>query len=354
MKHSSHNSVLFLFAFIPLLLTCSKQSGSNQSRQIAIALDSTQVQVRNFSRTTSGIGQLQPMQAMWLTTTYPGNFYPNHLGQKIYKKDEVIYRLRGETVSHQRNLLGHDVDTSLADSTYYHQELERQQDLYQKKLISPQQWNQIQKQYAIVQANLKRANSTFAYFKQMIAYRAPFNGSLSQVQFSKDAYVPANSQIGYFWNPESVKLVIPWYDRNLNIATGQQVALTLDDSLIVKGNIIFIDSSIDPGSGARDVWIRLDSIPSGLYPEERIPYSVTTDSIRSLAVPQGALIRDQHQFWVVISRHGKYFSRIVQLIQTQNGWAAIRGNIKSGEMVLTKGTYEVYHQQSSLQYHVQD
>jgi len=354
MRLLSYIKFLPLFAFLPVFIACSQQSDSNKPRQIGISLDSARVETRTFSRTISGLGQLQPMQAMWLTTAYPGNFYPNHLGQKRYNKGEVIYRLRGETVAHQRNLLQHDVDTNRADSVYYHQELERQRDLYEKKLISPQQWNQIQKQYAIVQANLKMADSTLAYFKQMTAYRAPFDGSLSQVQFPEGDHVAANSRIGYFWNPDSVKLVIPWYDRNVNLSTGQRVSLTLNDSLTTAGNIIFIDSSVDPGSGARDVWIRLDSIPPGLFPDERLAYSVTIDSIRSLAVPQNALVRDQHQFWVVISRQGKYSSKKVQLIQTQNGWAAIRGNIKSGVTVLTKGVYEVYHQQSLLQYQVQD
>lgn len=354
MRPLSHIKFFLLFTFIPLVLTCSKQSGSNQSQQIAIPLDSAKVRIRSFSRTVSGLGQLQPMQAMWLTTAYPGNFYPNHLGQKRYNKGEVIYRLRGETVAHQRNLLQHDVDTNRADSVYYHQELDRQRDLYEKKLISPQQWNQIQKQYTIVQANLEKADSTFAYFKQMTAYRTPFNGSLSQVQYSDGNYVTAQSRVGFFWNPDSMKLVIPWYNRNLNLSTGQRVSLSLNDSLNTTGKVIFIDSSVDPGSGARDVWIGLDSIPPGLFPEERLPYSVTIDSIQSLAVPQSALIRDQHQYWVMVSEHGKYSPKKVRLLQTQNGWAAIRGNIKSGETVLTKGAYEIYHQQSSLQYQVQD
>jgi len=294
------------------------------------------------------------MQAMWLTTAYPGDFYPSRLGQKSYNKGQIIYRLRGETVSHQRNLLEHDVETNRADSAYYHKELARQQDLYEKKLISPQQWNQIQKQYAIVQANLKKADGTFAYFKQMTAYRAPFDGSLSQIQYPEGDYVTANSRIGYFWNPDSMKLVIPWYNRNVNLSTGQRVSLSLNDSLNTTGRIIFIDSSVDPGSGARDVWIGLDAPPPGLFPDEKLSYSVTIDSIRSLAVPQSALIRDQHQYWVVVSEHGNYSSRKVQLIQTQNAFAAISGDIRKGETVLTKGAYEIYHQQSSLHYRVQD
>ncbi len=358
MKNLFHIPILtriLLLLFVSLfILTCSKQSGNNQSKQLAISLDSAQVQMRSFSRTISGIGQLQPVQATWLTTAYPGNFYPNHIGQKNYKKGEVIYRLQGETVSHQRNLLQHDVDTNRADSTYYHQELDRQRDLYQKKLISPQQWNQIQKQYDIVRANLRKADSTLKYFRQMTAYRAPFNGSLSQIQYSEGDYVTADSRVGYFWNPDSMKLVIPWYDRNVDLSTGEQVSLTISDSLKTTGRIIFIDSSVDPGSGARDVWIGLDSIPRGLFPEERLPYSVTIDSIKSLSVPQSALIRDQHQYWVVVSDHGKYSARKVQLVQTQNGWAAISGDIRKGETVLTKGAYEIYHQHSSLQYQVQD
>jgi len=294
------------------------------------------------------------MQVTWLTTAFPGNFYPNHIGLKNYQKGDVIYRLKGETVSHQRNLLQNDVETNRADSAYYHKEFLRQQDLYQKKLISPQQWNQIQKQYDVVRANLKKADNTYAYFKQMIAYRAPFNGSLSQVQFPEGDYVQANSRIGYFWNPDSVKLVIPWYDRDVDLSTGQRVSLTLNDSLSTSGRIIFVDSSVDPGSGARDVWIGLDSIPPKLFPEERVPYSVTIDSVQSLAVPQSALIRDQHQYWVVVANHGKYSSRKVNLIQTQNGWTAISGDIRKGATVLTKGAYEIFHQRSSLQYQVQD
>ncbi len=358
MKNLFHIPILtriLLLLFVSLfILTCSKQSGNNQSKQLAISLDSAQVQMRSFSRTISGIGQLQPVQATWLTTAYPGNFYPNHIGQKNYKKGEVIYRLKGETVDHQRNLLHNDVDTNRADSAYYHKEFVRQQDLYKKKLISPQQWNQTQKQYDIVRSNLKKADNTFDYFKQMTAYRAPFEGSFSQIQYSEGDYVTANSRIGYFWNPDSMKLVIPWYTRNFNLSTGEQVSLTISDSSKTTGRIIFTDSSVDPGSGARDVWIGLDSIPSSLYPDERLAYSVTIDSIKSLALPQSALIRDQHRYWVVVSDHGKYSARKVQLIQTQDDLAAISGNIKSGETVLTKGAYEIYHQQSSLQYQVQD
>ena len=294
------------------------------------------------------------MQATWLITDYPGNFYPNHLGQKAYKKGEVIYRLRGITVSHQQILLEHDVDTCHADSVYYHHELDRKRDLFEKKLISPQQWNQIQKQYTIVLANLKKANGSLKYFKLMTAYRAPFDGSLSQVQYPEGDYVPANSRIGYFWNPDSLKLVIPWYDANPALSTGQKVVLVLEDTVKVHGEIQYIDSSVNPASGSRAVWITLDSIPRGFYPEKPVSYSLVLNNTRSLAVPENAIIRDQDRYWVVRAVHGKYFPVQVGEVRFQNHWAFINDDLKAGDMVLTRGAYEIYHQQSPLRYQIQD
>lgn len=343
-----------LLLLLLLFIGCSRYTSQTDADLNPLPRDSARVALRTFTSRATGIGQLLPVQSTRLTARFAGDFQLRHPDQVRYEQGELIYRLSGPEVEYQRSVYMKDLESAQADSEYYHQLRERQQQLYQKNLISPQQWQQLERSYRQTLATIHQADHSLRYFEAMTNFRAPFTGILSDVRVPESGHLDAGTTIASFLNPDRMKLVIPWYDDQALPAIGDTLSLLLGDSTRVSARVTFTDIAAEPTSGSREVWVRVPHLPPGFPPETWVHYSLDLRSFRAPAVPTNAVVRDNGQAWVLAAQHGKYQVRPVTTGSTAAGWTAIRQGLQPGDTVLTNGAYEVYHQLSTLKFKVQD
>jgi len=348
MKYTAFSLMLLL------LLGCNRQGTPPGTQTNPLPRDSATVVLRTFTRSVTGIAHLLPEQSTQLTARFAGDFQLLHPNKIRYRQGELIYRLSGPEVEFQRSVYVKDLESARADSEYYHQLRERQKQLYQKNFISPEQWQQLERNYRQAIATIHKADHSLQYFDAMTNFRAPFTGILSDVRVPESGHLDAGTAIASFLNPGRMKLVIPWYGGAPLPAIGDTLSLLLGDSTRVSSRVTFTDVAAEPASGSREVWTRLQHVPPGIPPETWVHYSLALRTFRSPAVPANAVIRENQQSRVLVAHNGTYQVRPLTVGETSAGWTAVRHGVQPGDTVLTTGAYEVYHQLATLKFKVQD
>lgn len=333
---------------------CGTNQKARELPKNPLPIDSVQVQLKSFSRMISGVGQLQAMQQTPLLAQFNGYVELVRPEKLFYRQGETIFRLVGPTIEYQRDLYQENLRAAKAETDFYQNRLKRKKEMFEKGFVSPEQWDELEKNYKVAAANQQKADSTLAFFLAMTNFAAPFDGYLTDLQIPENTYLRSGSSIATFWDASKLKLILQWYDHEFTPEPGSQIDLVLNDSTKLVGKVIFVDTTIDPQSGSREIWVEISSLPGGYLPGMWVSYAVLTSAREAPAIPESALLFEDQRYWVMVTQNGKYRAQAVTIGPGSQGWVAIQSGLKPGEWVITTGAYELYYASSRIKYHVTD
>lgn len=236
----------------------------------------------------------------------------------------------------------------LAKSTF-----RRMDDLYQKKSISNQEYDEAGAKLKVAQAaydmTLSRRAQTMAKIQQadqaiasasvMRAYsevRAPFAGTVTEKQAEPGTLATPGAPLLTIEQAAGLRLEVPVEESYLaTTKVGQPVTVKLDAlDRSLTARVSEIDPSVDPASRAFTVKIDLPAIPqlrSGLYGRAQF-----SRGARQVVVVPAEAISEQGQIQsVLVVENGIARTRIVTAGQRNSGQVEILSGLSAGEQVIS-------------------
>ena len=333
------NRKTFLILFLPVFLLFGCGEKKTEIENAGLTIDSAKVESHRFFNESAGYGKIEPVKSIALEAKFDGIIEFPKISGKI-KRGELIYRLTGREIENQKELLQKNYDLAKSDYTYFSSLFERKKKLAKKKFLSPESFDKYKHDYETAKLKYEKAEKSLNYFLQMTSFTAPFDGSLSGIKVPQGADVKAGEQLAKFENPNEIKLAAVYYD-NPALLTSKNLLLNINGKS-VKGNILYLERTINPQTGGHTIWIALknrNNLISGKY----VSYKYLYNEHSASAVPVKSIVLDKGKYFVVVADKGKYKKQEVVPGVTENGKVEILKGLKKNDVVLTKGAFEYYY-----------
>jgi hypothetical protein len=128
-------------------------------------------------------------------------------------------------------------------------------------------------------------------------------------------------------------------------AAGKVMAEVRPDSLgaaaqqatAVRGELVFVDTQLDPTTGAVPLKVRLEGSPGTLMPGQGVRLRLLLGSLTNVKVlPEAALQHGQDGSYVYVVRDGRAVVQPVRATHHLDGQLVVEGDLQAGEAVLVE------------------
>lgn len=233
----------------------------------------------------------------------------------------------------------------------------RMKNLYDKKAISRQQYDQSKSRYDIAQATFEQAQATLQQATVQVEnaiLRAPFDGTVATVNYEVNQTISMGQPVLKIINAQTVKakLNVPSTDIS-KISIGEKVTAVfpaLPDT-VFTGIVYRMDESIDPHTRSLLAEVRLSNagnlLRSGLFGEFRVETARHTETI---VVSEMTLLSrteistdvlgvqiEKPEFYVYIVNNGKAVRRLVTPGIISGGLVELTSGVLIGDSIIVAG-----------------
>jgi membrane fusion protein (multidrug efflux system) len=214
----------------------------------------------------------------------------------------------------------------------------RSNELFKTKVVSASQLEQLEARRDADQAAVKAAESRLAH----TVIRAPFAGQLGLRRVSIGSIVSPSTIITTLDDTSQIKLdfdvpevFLARLERGLTV-TARSAAWP---DLVFSGKVISIDTRVDPISRTITVRALLPNENARLLPGMFLTVSLLKDDVRSLMIPEQAIVPVRSKQYVfVVGDEDLVQRREVRTGRRRPGQVEILDGLSPGELVITEGT----------------
>jgi RND family efflux transporter MFP subunit len=348
----------FIVAAVVGLSSCStEQSVNAQSPETVWHVSVFAVQDSDVPDLLEAAGTVRAAQTSDLASQLMGNIVEIRAregdrvqrGQVLAVIDDsqpraAVDRATAAGVGAQQQLVAANSDLVLAEST-----LKRYQNLYDRKSLSPQEFDEVkarqqatlarrdmaQAGQAQAQAALKQAKTSLDYTR----IRAPFDGVVTEKKADSGTLASPGMPIFTVEDVRRYRLEVAVNESDLRyVRTGGQVAVAIDalDNAELKGKVVQIIPAADPASRAFLVKIDLPTDPrlrSGLFGRARF----SRGERQALLIPRTAVVeRGQLQGVFVLDQNKIASLRYVTLGKSSGSEIEVLTGLQGGEWLVAK------------------
>ncbi len=315
------------------------------------------VQQANVPDLLEAVGTVRAAQTSDLASQMMGNIVEvrAHEGDRVQRGQVLaviddsqpraaVDRAIAAGVATQQQLVAADSDLSLAEST-----LKRYQNLYERKSVSPQEFDEVKarQQAALArrdmaqagqaqsQAALNQARTSLDYTR----IRAPFDGVVTEKKADSGSLASPGMPIFTVEDERRYRLEATVNESDLRyVRTGQQVSVAIDalDNGGLKGKIMQIVPAADPASRTFLVKIELPTdtrLRSGLF--GRVQFS--RGERQALLIPRSAVVeRGQLQGIFVVDQNKVASLRYITLGRPSGSAIEVLAGLQHGERLVAK------------------
>lgn len=253
-------------------------------------------------------------------------------GQQV-RKGDVLVELDGAQAR---------ADLAVADAALKESasQLQRSRELYETKVLSDQQIEQIESTYS---ANVARVAAARSRLSDTII-RAPFDGRVGLRRASVGGLVAPGTVITTLDDTSTIKLDFTVPER---VVAAMKPGLTLEarsvayPDRVFEGKVASVDSRVDPNT--RSVIVRA-LVPNGeglLKPGMFLNVHLSRGTADVLVVPEESLVPEQGDVFVYVVQDGKASKRRIQTGQRAVGTVQVTDGLQAGEIVVTEGTQKL-------------
>ncbi len=253
-------------------------------------------------------------------------------GQQV-RKGDILVELDGAQAR---------ADLAVADAALKESasQLQRSRELYETKVLSDQQIEQIESTYS---ANVARVAAARSRLSDTVI-RAPFNGRVGLRRASVGGLVAPGTVITTLDDTSTIKLDFTVPER---VVAAMKPGLTLEAKSVAypgkvfEGTVASVDSRVDPNT--RSVIVRA-LVPNGdglLKPGMFLNVHLSRGTADVLVVPEESLVPEQGDVFVYVVQDGKASKRKIQTGQRAVGTVQVTDGLQAGEIVVTEGTQKL-------------
>ncbi len=218
-----------------------------------------------------------------------------------------------------------------------HRDYERNDELFQKNLISAVEYERVKSDYETQKAarDLAQLEVTYA------TVRAPFSGIISERLIKKGNMVATHAPTFRLTDFDPLLAVMHVPERELNkLRKGQRAELRLDALYgeVFTGFIKRISPIVDPTTGTFKVTIevrdRSRQLKPGMFGRIRIVYDTREDV---LLVPKEAILAEDDESAVYVVRDSMAYRQVVETGYSNDAHMEIISGIEAGDVIITTG-----------------
>jgi membrane fusion protein (multidrug efflux system) len=214
----------------------------------------------------------------------------------------------------------------------------RSNELFKTKVVSASQLEQLEARRDADQAAVKAAESRLAH----TVIRAPFAGQLGLRRVSIGSIVGPSTIITTLDDTSQIKLdfdvpevFLARLERGLTV-TARSAAWP---DIVFSGQVISIDTRVDPISRTITVRALLPNENARLRPGMFLTVSLLKDDVRSLMVPEQAIVPERSKQYVFfVGDDDLVQRREVRTGRRRPGQVEILDGLSPGDLVITEGT----------------
>jgi len=350
-------SLLVLVAVVSLAGCANEKSRTAPSPETVRNIPVLAVQQANVPDLLEAVGTVRAAQTSDAASQMMGNIVEirahegDHVqrGQVLAVIDDsqpraAVDRSTAADFAAQQQLVGADSDLTLAEST-----LKRYQTLFEKKSVSPQEFDEVQAReqaalsrrdmakagQAQAQAALSQARTSLDYSR----IRAPFDGVVTQKKADSGTLALPGMLIFTVEDLRRYRLEATVNENDLQyVRTGEQVSVVIDalDNAGLKGKVVQIVPAADPASRAFLVKIDLPTdthLRSGLFGRAQF----SRGERQALLIPRSAVVeRGQLQGIYVLDQNKVASLRYITLGKPSGADVEVLAGLQAGERLVAK------------------
>ena len=268
-------------------------------------------------------------------------------GQVLAVIDDAQPRAAVDRASAAESAAGQEVSASDSDLALAQSTLQRYQNLYDKKSVSPQEFDEVKARYQAAlahrdgtRAGQAQAKAALAQARTSLSYTrilAPFDGVITEKKADPGMFVNPGLPIFTIEGLGRYRLEATVNENDLRyVQMGEQVPVVVDalENAELKGKVAQIVPTADPGSRSFLVKIELPAdarLRSGLF--GRVQFSRGKRS--SLLIPQTAVVaRGQLQGVYVLDPNKIANLRYITLGKTTGSEVEVLAGLQEGERLV--------------------
>jgi RND family efflux transporter MFP subunit len=256
----------------------------------------------------------------------------------------TLDRTTAADLAAQQQLVAAESDLALAQST-----LKRYQNLYERKSVSPQEFDEVKarQQAALARRNMAeageaQAKAALTQARTSLEYtriRAPFDGVIAEQKTDPGTLASPGMPIFTIEDVRRYRLEATVNEGDLrDLRTGQPVLVMIDalDNADLKGHIVEIVPAADPAS--RTFLVKIELAPdtrlrSGLFGRAQF----SRGERQALLIPRSAVIeRGQLQGIFVLDQNRVASLRYITLGKSSGSDIEVLAGLQNGEHVVTR------------------
>ena len=357
------NSIFSRFIPLAVVLASGLSGCSNERRPTPTAPETIrnvpvlQVQRADVPDLLEAVGTVRAAQTSQLASQMTGNIVEIrvHEGDRIRRGQVLaviddaqqrasVDRATAAESAAEQEVAASDSDLALAQST-----LNRYQNLYDKKSVSPQEFDEVRARYqaalahrdmtragqAQAKAALAQAHTSFSYTRIL----APFDGVVTDKKIDPGMLASPGLPIFIVETLGHYRLEATVNESDLRyVQMGERVPVVVDalETTELRGRVVQIVPAADPGSRSFLVKIELPAdtrLRSGLFGRAQF----SRGRRRSLLIPQSAVVeRGQLQGVYVLDQNKVASLRYVTLGKPSGAEVEVLAGLQEGELIAAK------------------
>jgi len=355
LKHRASALVTVTAALLALAACSSQPRTVAAAPEVVRGVQLVAVQRTTIPDTLDAVGTLQAAQSSQLSSQTVGNIVEMRVkegdrvrrGQVLAVLEDAqpraaVQQATAAENAAQQEIVAADSDYSLAEATF-----KRYQDLYNKKSVSPQEFDEIKarEQAAsarrqLARAGLTQAQAALAQAQTTLGYtrvHAPFDGMVTEKRADPGTLATPGMVLLVVEDQHRFRLEASVDEGDIHlIKLGQAVPVTLDSlpGAQFSGRVAQIVPAADPASRSFMVKVELPSdarLRSGLFGRAHI----ASGERQAILVPRGAVVeRGQLQGVFVVGEDQVASLRYITLGQITGGQVEALSGLQSGERVV--------------------
>lgn len=321
---------------LAVVLGSAMSSASAQQAPLPVVV--TSVQPRVIADQIEALGTLQANETAVLSANLSETVSAIHFtdGQRVEEGDLLV------------SLTSREQKAQLAEAQagvdVAQRQLERARQLADNRFVSPQEVDNLEREYDIARARLRAVESRLA--DRLI--RAPFDSVVGLREISVGTLLTPGTPVATLHDDSRMKLDFSVPDLYLaKIAPGQEVvaASRAYPDRRFEGEVAVIDNEVDPVTRSIRVRAVLPN-PNGLLrPGMLMAAQVASSARKALVIPEEALLPQGSQQFVMLVVDGEEGlhaeKRQVSIGQRQPGQVEILEGLEAGDRVITHGSFRV-------------
>lgn len=350
-------SFLVLIAVVSLGGCSSEQTRTAPSPETVRNIPLLAVQQANVTDLLEAVGTVRAAQTSEVASQMMGNIVEIraregdhvHRGQVLAVIDDsqplaAVDRATAADLAAQQQLVGADSDLALAEST-----LKRYQNLYEKKSVSPQEFDEVKaRQQAalsrrdMAKADQAQAQAALSQARTSLDYtriRAPFDGVVTEKKADSGTLASPGLPIFIVEDVRHYRLEATVNENDLQyVRTGEQISVVIDafDDAGLKGKVVQIFPAADAASRTFLVKIELPTdthLRSGLFGRAQF----SRGERQALLIPRSAVVeRGQLRGVYVLDQNKVASLRYITLGKPSGAEVEVQAGLQDGERLVAK------------------